>query len=326
MEPSGAGRRIFAGLHQTREALGRRFRALFAAAEPGDLTEILVRVEEALLLADVGPALGRDLVDTVRSRYGASPRERVSYAACRALLLKEMADLLGPAVRVEDACGGRSPAVLVFVGTHGVGKTTTVGRLAHRFGSRGLGVLVAGSDTHRPAAGEQVGIWAERAGAELVTQRDGADAAAVVYDALTAAKTRGLDVVLVDTAGRMHTERNPMEDLRKIFRVAGRVVPDAPHGNFLVIDATTGQNGLRQAMEFRAVAEITGVILTKMDGTARGGIALAIRRQLGIPIACVGVGEGPGDLIDFDPGDFLDALLPPSVSHPAGCTPEEPAA
>jgi fused signal recognition particle receptor len=311
MARSETGSRWFSGLTRTREALRQRFLSLFGVGTTGrDLPATLDGFEEALLLADVGPSVCSALVDKVRARFNSAPPVEDSFPVCRSFFLEEMAALLQHPSGAGNEWPDSPPAVLFFIGSHGVGKTTTVGRLAHRLRKQGKKVLVAGTDTHRAAAGDQVGIWAERAGVDLVTQVEGADAAAVIHDALGAAVSRRSDVVLVDTAGRLHTERNPMEDLKKIFRVAGRVLPGAPHQNFLVVDATTGQNGLRQAEDFRGIAPITGVVLTKLDGTAKGGIALSIRHDFDIPIRLVGVGEGPDDLIDFDTKGYLNALLP----------------
>ncbi len=300
---------IFTGLKKTRDALRRRFLSLFGGGVPRDLSEILERFEEALLLSDISPSVCATLLDRVRAQRQGKPEGEGAFDECRSLLHAGMESALRDAAISQDGWPEASPAVFFFVGSHGVGKTTTVGRMAHRFRSEGRRVLLAGSDTHRAAAGEQIAVWAERTGSDLVAQQEGADAAAVVHDALKAALSRASDVVLVDTAGCLHTERNPMENLRKMFRVAGRVVPGTPHRNYLVIDAMTGQNGLRQATEFGAIAKLSGIVLTKLDGTARGGIALSIHSDLGIPISYVGVGEEPADLIEFEPSRYVEALL-----------------
>jgi fused signal recognition particle receptor len=201
------------------------------------------------------------------------------------------------------------PRVVFVVGVNGGGKTTTVGKLAAMERALGRRALIVAADTFRAAAIDQLERWAERVGVELVKQQEGADAAAVVFDALKAARRREVDTVLVDTAGRLHTKVNLMAELGKLARVAGREVPGAPHDVLLVVDATTGQNGLSQAEEFTRAAELTGVVLTKLDGTAKGGVALAIQRKLGLPIRFVGVGEGTDDLLPFDPDAFVDGLL-----------------
>ena len=324
MQTTGTAQRLFDGLRRTRGALRERLQALFGGRTAADRDEILDGLEEVLLLADVGPSLSRDLIESVRRGAPQSGAADDLLPACRERLLAAMAEVLRPAAAKEDDDGRIDPPeVQFFVGAHGVGKTTTVGRLAHRYGRQGRRVLVAGSDTHRAAAGEQAGIWAARAAAEFVTQQEGADAAAVVHDALQAARSRRADLVLVDTAGRMHSERNPMADLKKMIRVAGRVVPGAPHHNFLVIDAGTGQNGLRQAEEFRRLAPVDGIVLTKLDGTAKGGIALSIGHAFGIPIRYVGVGEGVDDLIEFEPRAYLEALLDAVTAAPAGAATTE---
>jgi fused signal recognition particle receptor len=204
---------------------------------------------------------------------------------------------------------GAKPHVVFVVGVNGGGKTTTVGKLAARERAAGRKALVVAADTFRAAAIEQLERWSERAGVELVKQREGADAAAVVFDALRAAKARGVDTVLVDTAGRLHTKTNLMAELGKLARIAGREVEGAPHEVLLIVDATTGQNGITQAREFTRAAELTGVVLTKLDGTAKGGVALGIHRRLGLPIRFVGVGEAVDDLLEFDADEFLEGLL-----------------
>jgi fused signal recognition particle receptor len=197
----------------------------------------------------------------------------------------------------------------MVVGINGVGKTTTIGKLAHRYTSQNYRVMIAAADTFRAAANEQLEIWAGRAGAEIIQQKQGSDPAAVAFDAVSSAKARKFDLVIVDTAGRLHTRTNLMEELRKIHRVIGRNTPSAPHEVLLVIDASTGQNGLQQAKLFGAAAGVTGLVLTKLDGTAKGGIVLAISRELGIPVRFIGVGEQLNDLQPFDPQQFAEALF-----------------
>ena len=201
------------------------------------------------------------------------------------------------------------PHVIFVVGVNGTGKTTTIGKLAHRLRREGASVLLCAGDTFRAAAVEQLAVWAERTGAEVIKQKAGADPAAVVYDALTAARARGVDVVIVDTAGRLHTKSNLMAELDKMKRTAAKLVPGAPHDVLLVLDATTGQNGLSQAREFTAAAGVTGIVLTKLDGTARGGIVVAIVRELGLPVRFVGTGETADDLVPFDAQTFVNSLF-----------------
>ena len=204
------------------------------------------------------------------------------------------------------------PAVILVIGVNGVGKTTSIGKLAARYVSEGKKVMLSAADTFRAAAADQLEIWAKRAGADIVRHGEGADPAAVVFDSISAAKARGSDIIIVDTAGRLHNKANLMNELAKIDRVIARELPDASRETLLVLDATTGQNAVHQAEEFNKAAELTGIILTKLDGTAKGGIVIAISAGLGVPVKLVGVGEGIDDLIDFDRAAFLEAILPPA--------------
>ena len=204
------------------------------------------------------------------------------------------------------------PAVILVIGVNGVGKTTSIGKLAARYVSEGKKVMLSAADTFRAAAADQLEIWAKRAGADIVRHGEGADPAAVVFDSISAAKARGSDIIIVDTAGRLHNKANLMNELAKIDRVISRELPDASRETLLVLDATTGQNAVHQAEEFNKAAELTGIILTKLDGTAKGGIVIAISAGLGVPVKLVGVGEGIDDLIDFDRAAFLEAILPPA--------------
>lgn len=267
---------------------------------------VLLALEEALLLADVGPATAGELVAAVREEAGRRGSEQGDVV--RDVLKQEIARRLavpGPAVEVPPG----TPRVVLIVGVNGTGKTTTAAKLAGRAVAEGESVVLGAADTFRAAAIEQLGIWAGRLGVPLISHRPGADPAAVVHDACAAAKSRKADLLLVDTAGRMHTKHNLMEELAKIRRVAGREIPGAPHEVLLVLDAVTGLNGLAQAREFTKSAGVTGLVLTKMDGTAKGGVILAIVRELGLPVRYVGVGETADDLLDFDPAAFARALV-----------------
>ena len=276
-------------------------RTVLGAGRPD--AKSLEDLEATLLAADLGPALSEELLEVVRkAARGASSN------GVREALRRTLREALPAAVSVRPAVDVR-PRVVFVVGVNGGGKTTTVGKLAALEAAEGRKVLVVAADTFRAAAIEQLELWAERAGVELIRQREGADPAAVVFDSLQAAKKRDVDTVLVDTAGRLHTKVNLMAELSKIARVAGREVAGAPHEVLLVIDATTGQNGLAQAEEFHRVAQLTAVVLTKLDGTAKGGVALAIHKRLGLPIRYVGVGEALDDLLPFDPDAFVDGLL-----------------
>jgi fused signal recognition particle receptor len=262
-------------------------------------------LEDALVLADVGVGLTGDLLDTLRTRVkeqGLTTPEELTAALKDELKARLEGDRT---LRFE---GGDRPDVWLFVGVNGVGKTTTIGKVGARQAAEGRSVVMAAGDTFRAAAAEQLGTWAERADAHLVRGAEGADPSSVVFDAIEAAAARGADLVLADTAGRLHTKSNLMEELRKVRRVADKadgVVSEV----LLVLDATTGQNGLVQAREFTSAVDVTGVVLTKLDGSAKGGIVLAIQHDLGIPVKLVGLGESAADLVDFDPDEFVEALL-----------------
>lgn len=262
-------------------------------------------LEESLILADLGLDTAMDAVEKLRVRVRKEKlqdQESVK-AALRDVLAEEMA--VG-----ETALNlSTKPSVVLFIGVNGVGKTTSIGKLAYWLQGQGKKVLLGAADTFRAAAGEQLGVWAERVGCQMIKHAEGADPAAVVYDSITAAKARNVDVLICDTAGRLHTKKNLMEELAKIDRVLEREAPGCSRETLLVLDATTGQNGLNQAREFAAACGVTGIILTKLDGTAKGGVAIAIRDQLGLPIKFVGTGESIGDLTPFSAAEFAQALL-----------------
>ena len=264
----------------------------------------------ALLLADIGLPTTEALLDGVRQRVGAEGVDDIE--GVLGLLKEEILDRLGGADR-SLAVGGQ-PSVWLFVGVNGVGKTTTIGKLGWREASAGRSVVFAAGDTFRAAAADQLQVWADRAGATMVRGAEGADPSSVVFDAVEHAAARGADLVLADTAGRVHTRGNLMDELAKVRRVADKGAGTVTE-TLLVIDSTTGQNGLMQAREFAAVADVTGIVLTKLDGSARGGIVVAVQEDLGIPVKLIGVGEGTDDLVEFDPADFVDALF--SVDVPA---------
>lgn len=267
----------------------------------------LEALEEALLAADVGPATAAELVEAVRVEAG---RRDVGEAdVVRRVLKAEIERRLSVAGPASAAVPPGMPRVVLMVGVNGTGKTTTAAKLAARAAAAGGRPVLAAADTFRAAAIDQLEVWAGRIGIPLVKHRPGADPAAVVFDACAAAKARGADLLLVDTAGRLHTKHNLMEELSKIRRIAGREIPGAPHEVLLVLDAVTGMNGLAQAREFLKAAGVTGLVLTKMDGTAKGGVILAIVRELNLPVRYVGVGETADDLLDFDPAGFASALI-----------------
>jgi fused signal recognition particle receptor len=297
------------GLRRTREGLlGKVTRILTTKSTIDD--ELLDQLEEALIAADVGVDASLAIIGEVRRRV---KEERYEDAAeLHGLLRDEIRRQFGGADSGDEpfALPADRPAVIMVVGINGVGKTTTIGKLAHNHIRRGHTVVIAAADTFRAAANEQLEIWAKRAGAQIVQQAQGSDPAAVAFDALQSATARRADVVIVDTAGRLHTKTNLMEELKKIRRVIAKVNPAAPHEVLLVIDASTGQNGMQQAKQFGAAVGVTGLVLTKLDGTAKGGIVLAISREMNIPVRFVGVGEAIDDLQPFDRAAFVDALLP----------------
>jgi fused signal recognition particle receptor len=297
-------------LTKTRESIVGKVARLVTTKSTID-AEVLEQLEETLIAADVGVDATAAIIDVIRERV---KEER--YASTT-----ELQGLLRDAIRRQFADGTPAtgaalpapsterPYVIMVVGINGVGKTTTIGKLAHRFVAEGRKVVIAAADTFRAAANEQLEIWATRAGAEIIQQAHGADPAAVAFDALQAAVARHADVVIVDTAGRLHTKVNLMEELRKIKRVMQKLRPEFPHEVLLVIDASTGQNGLQQARQFSAAAGVTGLVITKLDGTAKGGIVLAISRGMNIPVRFIGVGEKIDDLQVFDRAAFVDALF-----------------
>ena len=288
--------RLRESLSSSRQALTREL--LF---DPSD-EEAWERVEEALIAADCGVPATVEIVQRLEAREPASQAD----------LLEGLEAVLTEMVTVEGqerlALDGQ-PTVVLVVGVNGTGKTTTIGKLAHRLGESGRSVVLAAADTFRAAAEEQLEIWADRAGADFVGSQRGADAAAVAFDAISAAEARGRDVVVVDTAGRLHTQTNLMDELAKVRRVIAGKLEGAPHETLLVLDATTGQNGLRQAKLFDEAVGLTGIALTKLDGTAKGGVAVAVTQELGLPVKLVGVGETLDDLQPFDPADFARALV-----------------
>jgi fused signal recognition particle receptor len=285
-----------------RDSLGKSRRALTAelasaAFDPQDDAS-WERLEEALIAADVGVPATAELVRRLEARGDATD--------LRDGLVEEITSLLGEPGTLDVAA---RPSVLLVVGVNGTGKTTTIGKLAHRLNKHGRSVILAAADTFRAAAEEQLEVWAERSGADFVGSERGGDPAAVAYDAIEAAEARGRDVVVVDTAGRLHTQTNLMEELAKIRRVIERRLDGAPHETLLVVDATTGQNGIQQARLFRDAVDVTGVALTKLDGSAKGGVAVAIAHELDLPVKLVGVGERLDDLRPFDAHDFARALV-----------------
>ena len=293
------------GLEKTRTGFwGNIMNTLTGSKIDDDLYDEL---EEQLILADVGGEVAIKLVDKLRDRVNEKGLKTGEQAS------DELRDLIADEMRPEaemDLSG--TPAVILVIGVNGVGKTTSIAKLADFYTRQGKKVMLAAGDTFRAAASEQLEIWADRAGVPLVKAGEGADPAAVIFDTVKSAAARGYDLVIADTAGRLHNKANLMNELAKIDRVISRELPDASRETLLVLDATTGQNAVHQAEEFNKAAELTGIILTKLDGTAKGGIVIAISAGLGVPVKLVGVGEGIDDLIDFDRAAFLEAILPPA--------------
>ncbi|MBI3014053.1 MAG: signal recognition particle-docking protein FtsY [Candidatus Tectomicrobia bacterium] len=294
------------GLAKTRQNLQSRLDWLRGVAGRRLDQELLEELEEALILADVGPQTAGNIVARLQEK---AAREGIREACdLKEILRRILVEILSQGVPAPGPCP-QAPRVIMVVGVNGVGKTTTIGKLAKRWVDEGSAVLLAAGDTFRAAAIEQLEIWGERARAQVVKHQSGADPAAVIYDALQAAKARGSQVVLADTAGRLHTKMNLMEELKKIKRVMGQVVPTAPHEVLLILDATTGQNAVSQVRLFHEAIGVTGLVVTKLDGTAKGGILLRIVDEFRLPVHYVGVGESPDDLREFDPEAFADSIL-----------------
>ncbi|MBI5203718.1 MAG: signal recognition particle-docking protein FtsY [Nitrospirae bacterium] len=291
------------GLAKTRKGFVEKVESIFSKGRIDK--ETIEELEEALITSDVGIHAAQEIVNFLREKIRKG--EIGDTLSAKEALKKEMASLLGSSAPV--VLFGERPFVILTVGVNGVGKTTTIGKLASRFTSEGHSVLLGASDTFRAAAIEQLEIWAKRAGASIVKHQSGSDPAAVAFDAIESARHKKIDVVIVDTAGRLHTKSPLMEELKKVKRVVQKAMPLAPQEVLLVVDATTGQNALRQAQMFNEAIGITGVALTKLDGTAKGGIVFAIKKELGIPVRLIGVGEGVDDLRDFDPEEFVEALF-----------------
>jgi fused signal recognition particle receptor len=290
---------------KTRQALGAELQAtVFQSLDD----EAFERLEEALIYADVGAPTTAAIVEKLEREV------EEGALADGEDLTRRLGELLAETARVEGDTIPltEQPTVILMVGVNGSGKTTTIGKIAwHLQQELGRSVLLAAADTFRAAAAEQLTLWAERAGCEIVRGAEGSDPGAVAFDAIEAARARGHDVVLIDTAGRLHTQQHLMDELRKVRKVIDRQAPGAPHETLLTIDATTGQNGLRQALLFREAVDVTGIVLTKLDGTAKGGIALAIAQELGVPVKLIGIGEALEDLRPFDPDDFARAIIEP---------------
>ena len=314
---SGLLSRFKKGLAKTRAGMFGRIRDAIRQ-KPSLDEDTLEEIEEILIQADVGVDATLRIVDRLRERFKESSGSDDLEGQVQQLLEQEVLQILQPAGGLTGATEAQAPPprVILVVGVNGVGKTTTIGKLATRLSAQGNRVLLAACDTFRAGAIDQLAIWAERADAEIVRHKPGADAASVAFDALSAAQARDIDVVLIDTAGRLHTKVNLMEELKKIRRVLSKNLNGAPHETLLVLDATTGQNAVAQATQVHNDIELTGLVLAKLDGTAKGGVAIAIASQLHLPVRYVGLGEDPEDLADFDPEAFARALFESLDSEP----------
>ena len=295
--------RLKSGLSRTKKNFVEKVESIFTGRALDAVT--LEELEETLIMSDIGAKSAEEIVGRLKDKVDKG--EIRDGALVKDFLKNEMIGMLGRSHPLVTF--GEKPFVILAVGVNGAGKTTTIGKLAARFMDQGHSVMLVAGDTFRAAAIEQLEIWAGRSGAQLVKHQSGSDPSAVVFDAIEAARARAVDIVIIDTAGRLHTKSSLMEELKKIRRVCGKAMPGAPHEILLVVDATNGQNALRQAETFNEAVGVTGIALTKLDGTAKGGIVFAIRRELNIPVKLIGIGEGIEDLQDFVPQDFVRALF-----------------
>ncbi|MGH9684207.1 MAG: signal recognition particle-docking protein FtsY [Candidatus Acidiferrales bacterium] len=292
---------------KTRTELSAKVEQLLTGDRPVD-PELLKQLESALLSADIGVRTTKEVIASLREQV--TQHKLVGAGTLKQELKNQILKILAaPAANSNGNAATAQPRVIFVVGVNGTGKTTTIGKLSNRLKKEGASVVLCAADTFRAAAIEQLEVWAHRAGVELIKQKSGSDPSAVVFDALSAARSRSVDIVIVDTAGRLHTKSNLMAELDKMKRTAAKIIPGAPHDVLLVLDATTGQNGLNQAREFWSQAGVTGIVLTKLDGTAKGGIVVAIARELNLPIRFVGTGEQIDDLVPFDAQTYVNSLF-----------------
>ena len=296
----GFFKKIIDGLKKTKEKIGFKLNQLFKRGIFDD--DFFDELKFILLSADIGEETTVDIIDELRDRMS---NDHVSDPEMANQYLRDvLTDILG-----NERFDFSTPCVILVSGVNGVGKTTTIGKLAHIFTKQGKSVVIAAADTFRAAAGEQLEVWANRAKVRIIKHEEGSDPAAVVFDAISSAKSRGTDVVLVDTAGRLHNKKNLMEELKKINRVIDREFPEADRKNLIVLDATTGQNAIQQVDIFNEAIDIDGIVLTKLDGTAKGGVVLAIKHDMNIPVYFVGVGEGIDDLLEFDAASYVEGII-----------------
>ena len=299
-------------LAKTKESINEKFNTVLKTFKKID-DDLFDELEEVLITSDLGVNTSMDIIEKLRQ----APKEkklRDSYEL-KSELNKIMSDILTEGSGSKIELQG-TPAVIMVIGVNGVGKTTSIGKIANMYRNQGKSVLIAAADTFRAAAIEQLEVWSERAGVDIIKQQEGSDPAAVIYDAVNAAKSRNIDILLCDTAGRLHNKKNLMEELKKIYKILNRELPNSSKEVLLVLDATTGQNAVQQAIQFKEAADITGIILTKLDGTAKGGIVLAIKNDYDIPVKFIGVGEKIDDIEPFDPVEFVNAIIDPENEEP----------
>lgn len=309
-EKKGFFGRLKAGLTKTRNSIVHGMDSIFGGYNSID-DDFYDELEEVMIMGDMGVNATSEILERLKKQV---KEQRIKEpAACRQLLIESIREQMEVGETAYDF--ERKPSVIMIIGVNGVGKTTSVGKLAGQLKAQGKKVLIAAADTFRAAAGEQLSEWCARAGVEMIGGKEGADPASVIFDAVSAAKARGTDVLICDTAGRLHNKKNLMEELRKMNRIIDREFPDVHRENLVVLDGTTGQNAMAQAREFGGVTELTGIILTKMDGTAKGGIAVAIQSELQVPVKYIGVGEHMDDLQKFDPQEFVEALFDVKLSE-----------
>jgi fused signal recognition particle receptor len=305
MESGSFFQRLKRGLTKNRESWVQKLGTIFQTREWDE--ESLEAMEESLIAADIGVTATQKLMEILRQKSPSGAGDLAAEMSSR--MQQALVEILAPPGKAEPTPLSARPWVILFLGVNGVGKTTTIGKIAAQFRDAGKKVLLVAGDTFRAAAIEQLEAWGQKVGVEVIKHRAGADPSAVVFDGVQAAKSRGVDVLLIDTAGRLHTKVHLIEELKKIRRVIAREQPDAPHETLLVLDATTGQNGLQQARVFKEATDISGIVLTKLDGTAKGGVIISIQEELGVPVRYIGVGEEVEDLQAFDPASFVQALF-----------------
>ena len=299
-------------LAKTKESINEKFNTVLKTFKKID-DDLFDELEEVLITSDLGVNTSMDIIEKLR-QAAKEKKLRDSYEL-KSELNKIMSDILTEGSGSKIELQG-TPAVIMVIGVNGVGKTTSIGKIANMYRNQGKSVLIAAADTFRAAAIEQLEVWSERAGVDIIKQQEGSDPAAVIYDAVNAAKSRNIDILLCDTAGRLHNKKNLMEELKKIYKILNRELPNSSKEVLLVLDATTGQNAVQQAIQFKEAADITGIILTKLDGTAKGGIVLAIKNDYDIPVKFIGVGEKIDDIEPFDPVEFVNAIIDPVNEEP----------